>query len=170
MASKICFYCCIFRSMVLVVGGDCWIFALIWLDIYLHFCPLFVVRIPCLSIRNLLFVFFRVSKRGLSGRKDTTFILNSQIISSGKIFFVKIIAQNLWNIGNSGVITALIIYINMENNIVSLAYIIKDTAQPEIVWCLLPLCDTIVVSIYNLSFIGSLRGCLLPLLCLPSAR
>ncbi len=38
----------------------------------------------------------------------------------------------------------------MENNIVSLAYIIKDTAQPEIVRCLLPLCDTIVVSIYNL--------------------
>lgn len=36
----------------------------------------------------------------------------------------------------------------MENNIVSLAYIIKDTAQPEIVRCLL-LC-TIVVSIYNL--------------------
>lgn len=31
----------------------------------------------------------------------------------------------------------------MENNIVSLAYIIKDTAQSE-------LCDTIVVSIYNL--------------------
>lgn len=38
----------------------------------------------------------------------------------------------------------------MENDIVSLAYIIKDTAQPEIVRCLLPLCDTIVVSIYNL--------------------
>lgn len=27
----------------------------------------------------------------------------------------------------------------MENDIVSLAYIIKDTAQPEIVRCLLPL-------------------------------
>lgn len=38
----------------------------------------------------------------------------------------------------------------MENDIVSLAYIMKDTAQPEIVRCLLPLCDTIVVSIYNL--------------------
>lgn len=38
----------------------------------------------------------------------------------------------------------------MENDIVSLAYIIKDTAQPEIVRCLLPLCDIIVVSIYNL--------------------
>lgn len=36
----------------------------------------------------------------------------------------------------------------MENNIVSLAYIIKDTAQSPVVRCLL-LC-TIVVSIYNL--------------------
>lgn len=41
----------------------------------------------------------------------------------------------------------------MENDIVSLAYKIKDTAQPEIVRCLLPLCDTIVVSIYNIIFL-----------------
>lgn len=40
----------------------------------------------------------------------------------------------------------------MENNIVSLAYIIKDTAQSPVVRCLLPLCDTIVVSIYNIFF------------------
>lgn len=38
----------------------------------------------------------------------------------------------------------------MENNIVSLAYIIKDTAQSPVVRCLLPLCDTTIVSIYNL--------------------